>query len=35
MTLNGREHYLGHWPANRGKKPPPDVQTTYDELIAK
>ncbi|MCI0701856.1 MAG: site-specific integrase [Planctomycetia bacterium] len=35
VTLNGREHYLGHWPTSRGKKPPPDVQAAYDELIGK
>jgi integrase len=35
VTLNSHEHYLGHWPASRGKKPPPDVQAAYDELIAK
>jgi integrase len=34
VTLNGREHYLGHWPVSRGKKPPPSVQTAYDDLIA-
>ena len=34
VTLDGREHYLGHWPATRGKKPPPAVQAGYDDLIA-
>lgn len=34
VTLNGREHYLGHWPVSRGKKPPPSVQAAYDDLIA-
>lgn len=35
VTLNGREFYLGHWPASRGKKPPAHVQVEYDDLIAK
>lgn len=35
VTLNGREFYLGHWPASRGKKPPVHVQVEYDDLIAK
>ena len=35
VTLNGREFYLGHWPASRGKKPPAHVQGEYDDLIAK
>ena len=34
VTLNGCEHYLGHWPESRGKKPPPSVQSAYDDLIA-
>jgi len=35
VTLNGREFYLGHWSASRGKKPPAHVQAAYDDLIAK
>ena len=35
VTLNGREFYLGYWPASRGKKPPAHVQVEYDDLIAK
>jgi integrase len=35
VTLNGREHYLGHWPARPGRKPPPDVQARFDDLVAK
>ena len=31
VTLDGREHYLGHWP---GRRPPADVRARYDELIA-
>jgi len=34
VTLDGREHYLGHWPPRVGRRPPPDVQARYDELIA-
>ena len=33
VTLNGHDHYLGPWPANR-KKPAPEVQRAYDLLIA-
>lgn len=33
VTLNGRVHYLGRWPADE-KAPPPDVQLAYDQLIA-
>jgi integrase len=33
VTLNGRDHYLGPWPP-RLRKPPPDVRTAYDGLIA-
>ena len=33
VTLNGKDHYLGHWPEGH-KNPPPDVQTAYDRLIA-
>src|SRR6516165_11841055 len=33
VRLDGRDHYLGPWPAGR-KKPPTDVQTRYDALIA-
>ncbi len=35
VTLNAREHYLGHWPVRSGKKPPPAVQARYDELVAR
>lgn len=34
VTLDGREHYLGHWPATRVRTPPPDVRARYDDLIA-
>jgi integrase len=33
VTLNGKDHYLGHWPKDR-KTPPAQVQTAYDRLIA-
>ena len=33
VTLDGHDHYLGHWP-DRAKKPPVGVQTAYDALIA-
>jgi hypothetical protein len=33
VTLSGRDHYLGHWPAGQ-RQPPPDVQAAYDALIA-
>jgi integrase len=33
VTLNGKYHYLGHWPANR-KNPPEPVRQAYDKLIA-
>jgi integrase len=33
VTLNGRDHYLGHWPDGK-RKPPADVQVAYDALIA-
>jgi hypothetical protein len=33
VTLNGKDHYLGHWPEGH-KNPPPDVQTANDRLIA-
>ncbi len=33
VTLNGKDHYLGHWPEGR-KQPPNDVQAAYDRLIA-
>jgi integrase len=33
VTLNGRDHYLGHWPAS-SKKPPEAVQLAYDRLLA-
>jgi hypothetical protein len=33
VTLNGKDHYLGPWPA--GSKNPPDaVRQAYDQLIA-
>ena len=35
VTLDGREYYLGDWPARCGKKPPPEVRARFDELIAK
>ena len=33
VTLNGRDHYLGHWPDGK-KKPPLNVQEAYDALIS-
>ncbi len=33
VTLNGKDHYLGHWPAGQ-KRPPEAVQTAYDHLLA-
>jgi integrase len=33
VTLNGHDHYLGSWPAEK-RKPPPAVQAEYDRLIA-
>jgi integrase len=33
VTLNGQDHYLGHWPAGR-KNPPETVRLAYDQLIA-
>jgi hypothetical protein len=33
VTLNGRDHYLGHWPAGR-KNAPEAVRVAYDRLIA-
>jgi hypothetical protein len=33
VTLNGKDHYLGHWPADR-KNPPETVRQAYDQLIA-
>jgi hypothetical protein len=33
VRLNGRDHYLGSWPAGQGK-PPPAVSEAYDRLIA-
>ena len=34
VTLDGREHYLGHWPPGQ-RKPPPAASAAYDELIAR
>jgi integrase len=34
VTLNGVEHYLGHWPPGR-RKPPASVQAKYEALIAR
>jgi integrase len=34
VTLNGREHYLGHWPA-ASRRPPAAVQAAFDELIGR
>jgi integrase len=34
VTLDGREHYLGHWSADQ-RKPPPAVRAAYDELVAR
>jgi integrase len=33
VTLNGKDHYLGHWPAGQ-KNPPEAVRLAYDQLIA-
>ena len=33
VTLSGRDHYLGIWPANR-RTPLADCQARYDRLIA-
>jgi integrase len=33
VTLNGRDHYLGPWPAAK-QKPPVSVQQAYERLIA-
>lgn len=33
VTLNGKDHYLGHWPEGH-KNPPDEVQVAYDRLIA-
>jgi integrase len=33
VTLNGKDHYLGHWPAT-SKSPPEAVRLAYDTLIA-
>src|SRR6476646_3290606 len=33
VTLSGKDHYLGIWPANR-KSPPPAIQLAYKRLIA-
>jgi integrase len=33
VTLNGKDHYLGHWPADQ-KNPPEAVRVAYDRLIA-
>jgi site-specific recombinase XerD len=32
VTLSGKDHYLGQWPANR-KTPPDEVQQAYDRAI--
>jgi hypothetical protein len=34
VTLNDNKLDLGLWPSRAGRKPPPDVQARYDELIA-
>ncbi|MBN9120809.1 MAG: hypothetical protein J0I06_16945 [Planctomycetes bacterium] len=34
VTLNGREHYLGHWPRGQ-RKAPPAVRSEYDLLIGR
>jgi integrase len=34
VTLEGREHYLGPWPAD-SRRPPPAAQAAYDVLIAR
>jgi hypothetical protein len=33
VTLNGKDHYLGHWPEG-SKNPPEAVRLAYDQLIA-
>jgi integrase len=33
VTLNGKDHYLGPWPATL-RKPPPSAREAYDRLIA-
>jgi hypothetical protein len=33
ITLNGKEHYLGHWPAGQ-KSPPEAVRVAHHRLIA-
>jgi integrase len=33
VTLNGKDHYLGHWPEG-SKNPPAAVRLAYDQLIA-
>jgi hypothetical protein len=33
VTLNGKDHYLGRWPAGR-REPPPDVRQAYDRLLS-
>jgi integrase len=33
VTLNGKDHYLGRWPA-AAKRPPEPVRLAYDRLIA-
>lgn len=33
VTLNGHDHYLGHWPA-RAKTPPVAVRDAYDAVVA-
>jgi hypothetical protein len=35
VTLNGREHSLGQWPASRGMQLPPAVRAASDDLVAK
>lgn len=34
VTLDGREHYLGPWPAGQ-RKAPPAARAAYDELVAR
>jgi integrase len=33
VTLNGKDHYLGHWPAS-SKSPPEAVRVAYDQITA-
>jgi integrase len=33
VTLNGKDHYLGRWPAGR-REPPPEVRQAYDRLLS-